>query len=446
MKQFLSILKDSFREARDGKLLYLMLALSVLLTLLTFSISFRPMSLEQSLKKMPSTLNTVYSIMPKQPGQPLPPTYKIDRYRQTNGAAEPWNGDYEWDFVLEFDSPAARDGAKKGSLFPFWKTEDVQNLYVFSKEYYFLKNVGIKEVGGEPNEIRYRITSHGTRIDNVRAWPHEIKILFGLLPFGIVGNSLEEAIYNIEKWVIHKVGSWLAILIGVVITSFFIPNMLRKGSIDLLIAKPIHRVTLLVYKYIGGLAFMAVVTVVAVVGIWVALGVRPGVWATGFLWVVPGLIYYFAMLYAVSTLAAVLTRNPMVCILATCLVWAAFWADGFAHSYIEGIRRDMEKLSPTPAASADGRGRNRPKLKLEDVPDWATTLSDVIHAVFPRTSDLDELNSKLISESVLSKAELERKELDNQRYPPWFEVIGISFAYIVVLLGLASWRFVKMDA
>jgi hypothetical protein len=101
---------------------------------------------------------------------------------------------------------------------------------------------------------------------------------------------------------------------------------------------------------------------------------------------------------------------------------------------------------PAQADDAKSRARNRPKLKLDDVPEWVTTLTDVVHTVLPRTSDMDDLNSKLISESILSKAELKRKDLDNQEYPSWVEVIGISMAYIVILLGISSWRFVKMDS
>ena len=37
------------------------------------------------------------------------------------------------------------------------------------------------------------------------------------------------------------IGAWVALLTGVIITSFFVPNMLRKGTVDLLLVKPIQR-------------------------------------------------------------------------------------------------------------------------------------------------------------------------------------------------------------
>ena len=61
------------------------------------------------------------------------------------------------------------------------------------------------------------------------------------------------------------------LLYGVIITGFFIPNMLRKGTLDLLLVKPISRWTLLLYKYVGGLSFIFLNAAVAVIGIWRSL-------------------------------------------------------------------------------------------------------------------------------------------------------------------------------
>ena len=70
-------------------------------------------------------------------------------------------------------------------------------------------------------------------------------------------------LYILEDFIVNSVGSWVAILVSVVITAFFIPNMLRKGTVDLLIVKPIRRSTLLLYKYVGGLLFILLNTAVA---------------------------------------------------------------------------------------------------------------------------------------------------------------------------------------
>ena len=51
------------------------------------------------------------------------------------------------------------------------------------------------------------------------------------------------------------------------------------------------------------------------------LGFRSGLWGTGFLLTIFVLTSQFAIFYAVSTLLAVLTRSPIVCILGTIMTW-----------------------------------------------------------------------------------------------------------------------------
>src|SRR5204863_726439 len=117
------------------------------------------------------------------------------------------------------------------------------------------------------------------------------------------------------------IGSLVTLLASIIITSFFIPNMLRKGTVDLLIVKPIHRWVLLVYKYVGGLTFVLLNTAVALGGIWLALGLRSGIWANTFLLMIFVYTFFFAILYAVSTLVAVMTRSAIATILLTCAAW-----------------------------------------------------------------------------------------------------------------------------
>src|SRR5262249_43790368 len=129
---------------------------------------------------------------------------------------------------------------------------------------------------------------------------------------------------------------WVTLIISIVMTAFFIPNMLRKGTVDLLIVKPIHRPVLLVYKYLGGLTFILLNTTVAIGGVWLALGLKSGVWANNFLLMIPTLTFFFAILYAVSALFGVISRSPIVAILVTCLAWFMFFSVGAAYGVVDG--------------------------------------------------------------------------------------------------------------
>ena len=58
--KYLAILKDSFREAIDSKVLYVTVGLSLLLTLLVVSISFRPVPADEALQTIVNQFRLVY--------------------------------------------------------------------------------------------------------------------------------------------------------------------------------------------------------------------------------------------------------------------------------------------------------------------------------------------------------------------------------------------------
>jgi len=181
----------------------------------------------------------------------------------------------------------------------------------------------------------------------------------------------------------------------------------------------------LIYKYIGGLTFVLLNTAFAVGGVWLVIGLRSGIWSNRFLLIIFGITFFFAILYAVSTLIAVLSRNAIVAILVTCAFWFVMYLAGTFYTAMDMLRKE--------------------KTTKESIPTWVFTSADVLHAVVPRTKDLDLLTTKLIVDDTLGKAEKREGRLDLITFPTWGEVIGVSTAWIVVMLGLACWRFSTRD-
>mgnify|MGYP001007260392 CR=1 FL=1 len=225
-------------------------------------------------------------------------------------------------------------------------------------------------------------------------------------------------------------GSLVAILTGVIVTGFFIPNMLRKGAVDLLLVKPISRPTLLIYKYLGGLIFILVNTSIAVGGLWLALGLRSGVWANSFLLMIFTYTFFFAILYSVSTLCAVLTRSVIASILITCGAWFLFFIVGALHGVYEQ-QRMVETIDNVPE-----------EKRSSTAPFWSVVR--VLHFVLPRPNDVENLGTQaLMAHFIPSRPELARvRELSSIT---WGESLAVSCGFIVVMLGLASWRFARKD-
>lgn len=258
-----------------------------------------------------------------------------------------------------------------------------------------------------------------------RNWPHHVSLFFGAVSLEQMAgsHSLGQVVYFIMNNLVNGIGAGIAIILGVIVTSFFIPNMLRKGSVDLMLAKPITRPMLLVYKYIGGLSFMFIFATAAIGSTWLVFGLRSGLWNPKFLLLIPVLTFGFAILYALSTLVAVWTRSPIASLLVTLAFNALLWLVSWGYNQVDKVRNGPLK---------------------EFVPSWLTTTADIVHGVLPRTGDMDTITTKLIADVM---TENDRKKWDSNMltYPDWGTSIGMSLVWIAGALGLACWRFSKKD-
>jgi ABC-type transport system involved in multi-copper enzyme maturation permease subunit len=470
--KYLAILKDSLREALDSKVLYVLAGISGVLTLLLLSVSFRPVSAEEALRGATGQFLLVYadrgrSVVP----QTFLVLYAVEDLQRLDDGTEPYTGEYRftlkvtplpgseeefpravafWSQPLDLQGLAKLHRADPGRLpdrlmeaFVKGQLELFSNFQVESVQRAPAPAQGAAAVGllgaplGQGPLVAAAANAPGKALaapkftvrvrgpGSPRTWPHEPCLFFGAMPLPFLRSSLGRSVYWVEDGLVNGWGAWVAILIGVVITAFFIPNLLRKGSVDLLLAKPIHRSSLLLYKYLGGLTFILLASAVTVFGVWLALGVRTGIWAPGFLLTVFILTFFFAILYAVSTLFGVLTRSTVVAILMTCGVWFLLWLVGTIHTSLESLRGE-------PALA-------------EAIPAWGFSTAKGAHAVLPRTTDLDLLTTRLLADPLLTRSEARRLKLERQPEVSWAESLGVSVAFIAVMLGLACWRFVRKD-
>jgi ABC-type transport system involved in multi-copper enzyme maturation permease subunit len=259
----------------------------------------------------------------------------------------------------------------------------------------------------------------------VRGWPHRTKIFFGTVTVSKQA-PIGKTLYNIEDQVINGLGAGVALLIGVIITAFFIPNMLRKGSLDLIISKPIGRTPLLIYKYVGGLTFIFLVSTFTVGGVWLVLALRSGYWDPTFLVLIPILTFSFAILYSVSVLLGVLTRSPIVAMLGTIAFMFLLWLVGWGKRIVDLMNVEGGE---------------------ERMPGWLESIINAANTVLPRYKDLDTITSKLIMDGTLTPAEARfASPVSLLDYPDLTTTIGTSLAFIAVMLALACWRFKRRDS
>lgn len=482
MMTFLAILKDSWREAWDSKVLYVLLVLSLLVIVFVAGIGFEPKpadkGMEAILERFPgSRLNLGFT------SRHGPIRYEMENFQQLNNA-KPWDGEYRFELVAhevpvqvdeenkdkDKDNKESSEGAFPAIVWVSGLQMDEEKLSAEDREARkrllsmreqaqtlppeqlkkFLNDKMMEEIkkvspaqmerflkqqlaahgalettavhfeGKEDKAYRFSVEARG-RPETYRTWPHTTTWLYGAIhPQG--ESPIGMNVFGIEESLIGTWGAGITMLIATIITAFYIPNMLHKGTIDLLLAKPVRRSTLLIYKYIGGLTFMFINTVFVVVGIWLVLGLRSGLWAPSFLLCIFTFTFQFAIFYAVSTLFGVLTRSAIVSILMTCLAWLIFVVVGFGYQFIQPLK------------------------EFDIVPGWLTTTADVAHFVLPRYKDIDALNTEMASRDLLAPENPQRKALSKIFASiKWGETIGFTLVFIAVVLGLSCWRFSTRD-
>ncbi len=112
--------------------------------------------------------------------------------------------------------------------------------------------------------------------------------------------------------------SWsLIIFFSLISTASFIPSMLDKGTIDLLISKPISRPMILISKYIGAVLFVFLSMVFLLGSIWLILSLKSGYWDPAFLFSILWITIAFAVMYSIVVVIGLTTQSTIVAILVS---------------------------------------------------------------------------------------------------------------------------------
>jgi len=94
-----------------------------------------------------------------------------------------------------------------------------------------------------------------------------------------------------------------------------IPTVLEAGRIELLLSKPVTRHHILLGRYAGSVLVVALNIAYLVLGVWLILGWKSGIWNPSFLWAIPAAVFVFAVLLTVVTLVGVLFESAALAVM-----------------------------------------------------------------------------------------------------------------------------------
>jgi len=437
MRQLAAILGDSFRQAIDRKVLIVLLALAAVPILFCFAISFESEPLPARIADLARGLNQFRykgGLLSMSVNRGV--EFTVGEVRPV-GDGDGWPADVRGGnaFDVAFTRPEGIDDlARAWQRFKVQKRERrpppeeaapgpvaPADRIAFLEERF--RSFGFSRARAEAdpaNPARFRIAVTADYPQEVPG-AHTISVLFGTFKIPLQDTSVAEFVLGLQLGLADLFAGFIVMLIAVSSTAGFVPDMLRKGTLDLVLARPIGRARLLLYKYLGGLWFVGIIGSFLIGGCWLGLAVRTGVTSPWFLFSIVTLLAIFAVLYAVSVLAGVLTRSAGLSTLVALGVWGA-------SSIVVGVRHSLGDL-----------------FAGAEIPQMVKTSLEVAYTVLPKTKDLGLLNTFLLSRAQLSTDAFGREIGGILPDVDWARSLGTTALFTAAMLALAVWIFRRKD-
>jgi ABC-type transport system involved in multi-copper enzyme maturation permease subunit len=127
-------------------------------------------------------------------------------------------------------------------------------------------------------------------------------------------TDVQQSVISLEA-IMTSVSYLLVLIFCIISSASFIPSMVDKGTIDLLISKPLSRFKILMSKYLGAVIFVGVSLVYFIGAIWLILSLKSGFWNFSFLFTILSLTFAFAVMYSIVVFIGLTTQSSVIAIL-----------------------------------------------------------------------------------------------------------------------------------
>ncbi|QQS37594.1 MAG: ABC transporter permease subunit [Ignavibacteriales bacterium] len=222
--------------------------------------------------------------------------------------------------------------------------------------------------------------------------------------FAVEGQELQLAqIVTALELIIISPLAGLCLLLAIFSSASFIPNMLEKGNIDLLLSKPVSRTQLLWGKYFGGIIVVLLNIAFLILGVWLTISFKLGYWDISFLSVIFVVTFTFAVLYSIIVLFGVLTKSSIFGMMAAYFIFI--------------ILSPLMNFANT-------------QLKVFVESETIRGIIKVIYYIVPKTSELmGQITLNLASGKGITD----------------FQPVLTSFLFLILVMGISNFIFVKKD-
>jgi ABC-type transport system involved in multi-copper enzyme maturation permease subunit len=284
-----------------------------------------------------------------------------------------------------------------------------------------------REFGFEPVYARPLSDDDATwRVAVGAARPHDLvggsrtTLLFGAATLPAFELSRDEEMVFFETSIADNYSGLFGLLLLIAAWSSAIPDLLQKGRLDLVLARPIGRARLLVHQYFGAVLSTLVVWTFLFSASTLAVGLKTGFWNLAYVGCALTATAMFAVLYPVVIFVGVVLRNS---------VMGALAAVGFYLLQFLLVAAKQTILGPN---------------GIQEAGVWRR-LVDVLYWVVPKASDFSHLNFHFLAKTRLSPLAYSRFFESLEPKVDWWSSAGTSALFAAATLALACLVFARRD-
>ena len=131
--------------------------------------------------------------------------------------------------------------------------------------------------------------------------------------------QIDEVILGVESAVAVMLFTG-GIFMSLFATSNLIPTLLQPGFIDLFISKPVSRLAIISGRFLGAVSIVAFNIFYLVIGTWLIMSLKTGIWNFGFLLSGVMIIITFTILYAMMMFLGMITKSGPFSLMITYMI------------------------------------------------------------------------------------------------------------------------------
>ena len=130
------------------------------------------------------------------------------------------------------------------------------------------------------------------------------------------GTNVDRLVRGVYGGIATFLYTW-GMFLAVFASAGLVPSVLEPGRIELLLSKPLSRAHILLGRFAGNVLVVSLNSAYLVLGVWIILGIKTGIWSPTFLIAIVTTTFIFAVLLAVVVLIGVTLESAAAATMIT---------------------------------------------------------------------------------------------------------------------------------